>query len=187
MKCHAKPHVLVRTPCGDLEKADISRIVKIYIWACSACKVMVSDIHNRVCSGCKVKVSDIYNRACSGCKVKVSDIYNWACPACKVKVSDIYNWACPACKVKVSDIYNRACSGCKVKVSDDPLTIQLLFEPNGRPADVSDYYLHEKDNVCVVCGAAESYIRKNVIPREYRKYAVSIIGPRLKLQAHWFS
>ena len=58
-----------------------------------------------------------------------------------------------------------------VQVDDDPVTVRLLFEPSGRPVDEQDYYLHEKDNVCVVCGAADSYIRKNIIPREYRKYA----------------
>ena len=56
-----------------------------------------------------------------------------------------------------------------VQVSDDPLTVQLLFEPSGRPLSEQNYYLYEKDNLCVVCGAADSYIRKNIIPREYRK------------------
>jgi len=56
-----------------------------------------------------------------------------------------------------------------VQVCDDPLTVQLLFEPSGRPTNEQNYYLHEKDNLCVVCGAGDSYIRKNIIPREYRK------------------
>lgn len=62
----------------------------------------------------------------------------------------------------------------QVQVSDDPIIVQLLFEPNGRPLDESNYYLHEKENVCVVCGASESYIRKNIIPREYRKYVLNV-------------
>ena len=57
-----------------------------------------------------------------------------------------------------------------MKVADDPVTVQLLFEPSGRPVDEQNYYVSEKENVCVVCGADESYIRKNIIPREYRKY-----------------
>jgi len=57
-----------------------------------------------------------------------------------------------------------------VQVSDDPMTVQLLFEPSGRPMSEQNYYLYEKDNQCVVCGASDSYIRKNIIPREYRKY-----------------
>ena len=59
-----------------------------------------------------------------------------------------------------------------VQVDSDPLTVQLLFEPSGRPSDAHNYYLNEKDNVCVVCGADRSYIRKNIIPREYRKYVL---------------
>ncbi|ESO08802.1 hypothetical protein HELRODRAFT_190612 [Helobdella robusta] len=56
------------------------------------------------------------------------------------------------------------------KISDNPLTVKLLFEPAGRPTSESDYYLQEKDNRCVVCGLPESYIRKNIIPHEYRKH-----------------
>ena len=70
------------------------------------------------------------------------------------------------------DDFERGCI--TVKVADDPVTVQLLFEPSGRPADEQNYYINEKDNVCVVCGSDESYIRKNIIPREYRKY-VSIV------------
>jgi len=64
-------------------------------------------------------------------------------------------------------------------VGSDPVTVQLLFEPSGRPVDEQNYYLHEKDNVCVVCGAADSYIRKNIIPREYRKYASTLTSLHL--------
>jgi hypothetical protein len=56
------------------------------------------------------------------------------------------------------------------KVADDPLTVRLRFEPAGRPESEEDYYLQEKDNICVVCGAPESYVRKCVIPHEYRKH-----------------
>lgn len=58
--------------------------------------------------------------------------------------------------------------GLATKVEDSPLKVKLKFEPAGRPTD--DYYLQDKENICVVCGAEESYIRKCVIPREYRKY-----------------
>ena len=70
------------------------------------------------------------------------------------------------------NLLNRVVLECwrvKEKVDDDPVTVRLLFEPSGRPVDEQNYYLNEKDNVCVVCGADESYIRKNIIPREYRK------------------
>ncbi|KAK6174465.1 hypothetical protein SNE40_017736 [Patella caerulea] len=56
------------------------------------------------------------------------------------------------------------------KVNDDPLTIRLRFEPSGRPETEENYYLQYKDNVCVVCGKSESYIRKFIVPQEYRKY-----------------
>lgn len=37
--------------------------------------------------------------------------------------------------------------------------VRLLFEPSGRPESQHDYYLTEKENLCVVCGKADSYIR----------------------------
>ncbi|XP_045504549.1 exonuclease 3'-5' domain-containing protein 2 [Colias croceus] len=57
------------------------------------------------------------------------------------------------------------------KVSDDPLTVRLRFEPAGRSVGkVGQYYQLTKQNRCVVCGEDNSYIRKNVVPREYRKH-----------------
>ncbi|XP_028158918.1 exonuclease 3'-5' domain-containing protein 2 [Ostrinia furnacalis] len=56
-------------------------------------------------------------------------------------------------------------------VKDDPLTVRLRFEPSGRAnGSVGAYYKLTKENKCVVCGAGNIYIRKNVVPREYRKY-----------------
>uniref|UniRef100_A0A673FF15 Exonuclease 3'-5' domain-containing protein 2 n=1 Tax=Sinocyclocheilus rhinocerous TaxID=307959 RepID=A0A673FF15_9TELE len=55
-------------------------------------------------------------------------------------------------------------------VSEDPFVVQLLFEPSGRPDSQKDYYLTAKENVCVVCGKADSYIRKNIVPHEYRRH-----------------
>lgn len=63
-------------------------------------------------------------------------------------------------------------------VSKDPLVIQLNFEPSGRPlADRDDgrFYLQERLNVCVVCGKDEVYIRKNIVPLEYRKHFPDIL------------
>ncbi|XP_046376546.1 exonuclease 3'-5' domain-containing protein 2-like [Haliotis rufescens] len=56
------------------------------------------------------------------------------------------------------------------KVCDMPLTVRLRFEPSGRPESESNYYLQEKENVCVVCGNDDTYTRKFVVPQEYRKY-----------------
>jgi len=79
-------------------------------------------------------------------------------------------------KLRTFDDNELSVYGIVVEVHDDPLTVRLLFEPSGRPVDEQSYYLSEKDNVCVVCGSDESYIRKNIIPREYRKY-VSVCSP----------
>ncbi|KAL4707173.1 hypothetical protein ACJJTC_018908 [Scirpophaga incertulas] len=56
-------------------------------------------------------------------------------------------------------------------VCEEPFTVRLRFEPSGRASGVSgEYYRLVKQNVCVVCGATESFLRKNVVPKEYRKF-----------------
>lgn len=56
-------------------------------------------------------------------------------------------------------------------INEDPFTIQLTFEPAGRAVgQVGKYYTIAKINRCVVCGEDDSYLRKNIVPREYRKY-----------------
>lgn len=56
-------------------------------------------------------------------------------------------------------------------ISEDPFTVRLKFEPAGRAVgETGEYYRTPKANQCVVCGESEKYIRKNVVPREYRKY-----------------
>ncbi|KYO21691.1 exonuclease 3'-5' domain-containing protein 2 isoform X2 [Alligator mississippiensis] len=55
-------------------------------------------------------------------------------------------------------------------VSMDPFVVKLQFEPSGRPESQVDYYLTVKENLCVVCGKRESYIRKNIVPHEYRRH-----------------
>jgi hypothetical protein len=55
-------------------------------------------------------------------------------------------------------------------VTEDPPTVKLRFEPSGRPGKDREYYLAEKENKCVVCGKEDGYIRKNVVPHEYRRY-----------------
>ncbi|KAL2099300.1 hypothetical protein ACEWY4_005780 [Coilia grayii] len=60
--------------------------------------------------------------------------------------------------------------GIGVLKSDDPFIVRLLFEPSGRPETQQDYYLTAKQNLCVVCGKADSYIRKKIVPHEYRRY-----------------
>lgn len=60
--------------------------------------------------------------------------------------------------------------GIGVLESEDPFVVRLLFEPSGRPDSKQDYYLTAKENLCVVCGKADSYIRKNIVPHEYRRH-----------------
>ncbi|XP_029983244.1 exonuclease 3'-5' domain-containing protein 2 isoform X1 [Sphaeramia orbicularis] len=60
--------------------------------------------------------------------------------------------------------------GIGVLHSEDPFVVRLLFEPSGRPDSQQDYYLTAKENLCVVCGKADSYIRKNIVPHEYRRH-----------------
>lgn len=56
-------------------------------------------------------------------------------------------------------------------VEEEPFTVKLKFEPSGRAlGEVGQYYTQVKLNQCVVCGTTEKFIRKNVVPREYRKY-----------------
>ncbi|XP_028422421.1 exonuclease 3'-5' domain-containing protein 2 isoform X1 [Perca flavescens] len=60
--------------------------------------------------------------------------------------------------------------GIGVLQSEEPFVVRLLFEPSGRPDSQQDYYLTAKENLCVVCGKEDSYIRKNIVPHEYRRH-----------------
>lgn len=55
-------------------------------------------------------------------------------------------------------------------MEEEPLTVRLLFEPAGVPGPDREYYQLDKENRCVVCGREDSYVRKNVVPHEYRRY-----------------
>jgi len=64
--------------------------------------------------------------------------------------------------------------GLAEKISDDPLSIRLSFEPNGRKErDHSnfdnDFYVTDRTNQCVICGAQENYLRFHIIPTLYRQ------------------
>jgi hypothetical protein len=60
-------------------------------------------------------------------------------------------------------------------VSSDPHTIQLLFEPNGLGNYNDDYYLAEKENVCVVCGIQSDLTKHHALPRCFRKHFPSYL------------
>ena len=73
------------------------------------------------------------------------------------------------CDVKKAQWYLD--KGFGAKISDDPFVVRLNFEPSGRPeGEAGEYYLTFKENVCVVCGKHESYLRKYIVPHEYRKH-----------------
>lgn len=55
-------------------------------------------------------------------------------------------------------------------ICEDPLTLQLKFEPADRPRLDKEYYTFEKDNCCVVCGSAKNLLKKCVVPGEYRRF-----------------
>ena len=52
---------------------------------------------------------------------------------------------------------------------EEPFTVRLKFEPKGKPGPDRDYYMVEKENRCVVCGRDDSYIKKHVVPHEYKR------------------
>ncbi|XP_018494548.1 exonuclease 3'-5' domain-containing protein 2 [Galendromus occidentalis] len=53
--------------------------------------------------------------------------------------------------------------------SEDPPVIRLNFEPRCRAILGGEFYIEEKRNICVVCGADDLLLKKNVVPLEYRK------------------
>lgn len=55
-------------------------------------------------------------------------------------------------------------------VNEDPLTIQLTFEPKGYGNHGNDYGLNEMENICVSCGTDEYLTRHHVVPYCYRRY-----------------
>lgn len=63
--------------------------------------------------------------------------------------------------------------------SDDPFTVQLNFEPSGRPTLDNVFYCKEKLNSCVVCGKTEDFHRKLVVPSEYRKFFPNLMKKNL--------
>ncbi|XP_037943336.1 exonuclease 3'-5' domain-containing protein 2 isoform X1 [Teleopsis dalmanni] len=62
-------------------------------------------------------------------------------------------------------------NGLAIEIATNPYIARLNFEPAARPVgSVGQYYKISKDNQCVVCGKTDTFVRKNVVPREYRKH-----------------
>uniref|UniRef100_U5ESD1 Exonuclease 3'-5' domain-containing protein 2 n=1 Tax=Corethrella appendiculata TaxID=1370023 RepID=U5ESD1_9DIPT len=76
------------------------------------------------------------------------------------------------CERKKAEWYVEKNLGAIVSVpDDDTFIVRLNFEPASRAVgDAGKYYQQIKLNQCVVCGRDDSFIRKNVIPRDYRKH-----------------
>jgi len=78
------------------------------------------------------------------------------------------------CDTKKAEWYVK--KGIGELISKDPLIVRLKFEPSGRPeGKAGEYYLSVKPNICVVCGSEDSYLRKNVVPHEYRRYFPAVM------------
>ncbi|CAG5086999.1 Oidioi.mRNA.OKI2018_I69.PAR.g11433.t1.cds [Oikopleura dioica] len=72
---------------------------------------------------------------------------------------------------KKADWYVKKGLGELVEDTETSFIVKLKFEPSGRPnTDSEKYYVTEKENVCVVCNEKDGLLRKNVVPREYRKH-----------------
>lgn len=55
-------------------------------------------------------------------------------------------------------------------ISEQPLTIQLNFEPAGNGEHGDAYQLSEKHNNCVVCGRDDYNTKHHIVEYEYRQY-----------------
>lgn len=72
---------------------------------------------------------------------------------------------------KFSTIFRYINKSLGTLITDSPYTVRLKFEPAGRArGEVGEFYKLPKLNQCVVCGLSESFNRKNIVPREYRKH-----------------
>merc|ERR1719354_851292 len=72
------------------------------------------------------------------------------------------------CDKKKADWYVK--KGLAVVVNENPFTVQLNFEPAGKPQSKDDFQLNERSNCCVVCGYNGHVAHKNIIPRDYKKF-----------------
>lgn len=64
-------------------------------------------------------------------------------------------------------------------INSEPFTVQLNFDPSGRPFVDRDYYRTLKENKCVVCGKEDDYVKKMIVPRDYRRHFPSSLKDHL--------
>ena len=60
--------------------------------------------------------------------------------------------------------------GIAVLVEEEPLTVQLSFEPAGRFASADGFYTSDKENKCAICGSLQDHVRHHVVPHCYRAF-----------------
>ena len=80
------------------------------------------------------------------------------------------------CSVKKTKWYLR--KGLATVVQESPLVIQLNFQTNGNGHIGDPFYLQERKNICVVCGAGGDITRHHVVPICYRKFFPANIKSR---------
>ncbi|KAL5263177.1 hypothetical protein ACHWQZ_G008549 [Mnemiopsis leidyi] len=80
---------------------------------------------------------------------------------------------CTCNKSKINWYLNNNLAEPVPQAEGDPPAAKLLFEPSGKPVDGSDFYCQDKVNECCCCSQTEDLVRKNVIPKEYRKHLPS--------------
>ncbi len=56
------------------------------------------------------------------------------------------------------------------EVSNNPLIIQLSFQPKGQGHAGDPFYLQERHNNCIVCGTAERLTLHHMVPRCYKRH-----------------
>ena len=56
------------------------------------------------------------------------------------------------------------------KIQDDPPRIQLLFDPKGPGHRGDPFFLHARENKCVVCGTPDGLTRHHILPHSYRRW-----------------
>lgn len=77
---------------------------------------------------------------------------------------------CTCNKRKINWYINNNLAEPVVQDEGAPLAAKLLFEPSGKPLDGTDFYCQDKLNECCCCSRTDELVRKNVIPKEYRKH-----------------
>lgn len=58
----------------------------------------------------------------------------------------------------------------KIVDPGDPCVIQLIFKPKGPGHANDEFFLQDKENICVVCGSNHKLTKHHVVPYGYRRF-----------------